>query len=164
MPICSEFLLFDLISSSFQRKRPILIVSVKNNQWQLFTITTSWGRDTPLNKQELGQNFKKILGMRCLVVAGGRHNKLRHTSEDLEDQSHVQDYARAQKRPIHAPISHFWLTLRLSASRKWRLREELWMNNGWRYGPTHTQFLNKEWKTYCSKSFKEISKQSLPDH
>ena len=50
VPICSEFLLFDLISSSFQRKRPILIVSVKNNQWQLFTITTFWGHDTPLNK------------------------------------------------------------------------------------------------------------------
>lgn len=158
------FLLFDLISSSFQRKRPILTVFVKNNQWQLFTITTSWGLDTPLSKQEPGQNFKKILGIRCLVVGGGRHNKLWHISEDLEDRSHVQDYAHAQKRPIHAPISYLWLTLRSSASRKWRLRWELWLNKGWWCGPTHTQLLNKEWKTYCSKSFKEISKQSLPDH
>ena len=160
MPICSEFLLFDLISSSFQRKRPILIVSVKNNQWQLFTITTSWGRDTPLNKQELGQNFKNE--MSC----GGRRQTQQTPTYfwGLRRPKSCAGLCTCPEKTYSCTYLSPLADLRPSASRKWRLREELWMNKGWWYGPIHTQFLNKEWKTYCSKSFKEISKQSLPDH
>ena len=57
VPSCSIFKLFDLIRSSFQRKRSILIVSVKNNQWQLFTITASWGSDNHFGQPRAWPKF-----------------------------------------------------------------------------------------------------------
>lgn len=122
-PRCSIFLLFDLISSSFQRKRSILIVSVKNNQWKLFAITASWGSDTTVGNQEPGQNFtKKILGMRC---PEGRHKKALIYFWGFRGTKSCAGLCTSPGKTSPCTYLLPLSDLEASVSRKWRLGWEL---------------------------------------
>lgn len=73
--------------------------------------------------------------------------KLWYIPGALEGHIHMQGYVHAQGRPEKVIISHFWLTLRLCTSIKWRLRQSYKFLEHWRGAPTHTQSSSsKAWK------------------
>lgn len=123
--------------------------SVKNDQWQLFNIALAggiinrWGKNLE-NERYTGeiQNLNMSLG--------------------IKKATHMQDRVHAEERIENALISHFWLTMKLWASRKFKLRKSCNLP----VRPLKTccnmqrEPFSEGWETYWFKLSKEISVQS----
>ena len=74
------------------------------------------------------------------LISGVKITKLEKLSQQAEFRCHNE---HAQKRPEKPQSSHSWLTSRLFASRKWRLR--------WNYKLSFKDMLQHSHKAICSK-------------
>lgn len=89
---------------------------VKDNQQQLLNIIYAWGSDSSGDQQEVNQK------VRNKIFIGG-FEKLWHIFGNLKDQVHSYSSIHAQERPEKVLCSYLWMTLRIYAGIKWRLRE-----------------------------------------